>query len=71
MNRNHRRVRDISIRWVRFPYPAVVMVASLLSTNSLMAVTPAEKCEADKLKTSGKYSLCRMKAEAKACTSSK
>ncbi len=30
------------------------------------ALTAGEKCEADKLKAVGKYTFCRMKAEAKA-----
>ena len=30
------------------------------------ALTPGEKCEADKLKTAGKYDFCRLKADAKA-----
>ena len=30
------------------------------------AVSPADKCEAAKLKTAGKYGFCRLKAEAKA-----
>lgn len=34
------------------------------------AVTPGEKCEADKLKTAGKYTFCRMKADAKAIKTS-
>lgn len=38
----------------------------LLAAQSASALTPAEKCEADKLKRAGKYSFCRLKAEAKA-----
>ena len=35
-------------------------------TAPTIAVTSAQKCQADKLKRTGKYLFCRMKAEAKA-----
>lgn len=38
----------------------------LFFAASASALTPADKCEADKLKRAGKYSFCRLKAEAKA-----
>jgi hypothetical protein len=41
------------------------LVATLLA-GSAAAVEPAEKCQAAKLKETGKYGLCRLKAEAKA-----
>ena len=41
-------------------------VAVLLIAQSAAALTPAERCEAGKLKTAGKYGFCRLKAEAKA-----
>jgi hypothetical protein len=34
--------------------------------HSAFALTPADRCEADKLKRAGKYNFCRMKAESKA-----
>jgi len=34
--------------------------------GSVQAVDPADKCESDKLKETGKYGLCRLKAESKA-----
>ncbi len=43
-----------------------MLVATLLLAGGAAAVTDAEKCEAAKLKTAGKYSFCRQKAEAKA-----
>lgn len=42
-----------------------VTVGLLLAANA-WAITPGDKCEAAKLKTAGKYSFCRLKAEAKA-----
>jgi hypothetical protein len=42
-------------------------LAVLLATaTTASALTPTEKCEADKLKAAGKYGFCRLKAEAKA-----
>ena len=41
-------------------------MALLWAGTALAAPTDAEKCEAYKLKHSGKYALCRMKAESKA-----
>jgi len=38
----------------------------LLMANAAPAVSPADKCESSELKTSGKYSACRLKADAKA-----
>ena len=38
----------------------------LLLAASAGALTPADKCEAGKLKEAGKYGFCRLKAEAKA-----
>ncbi|HSP95621.1 MAG TPA: DUF1566 domain-containing protein [Candidatus Dormibacteraeota bacterium] len=43
-----------------------VVVGAMLLAGSAAAVTPAEKCEAAKIKLAGKYNLCRLKAEAKA-----
>lgn len=41
-------------------------VAMTWAATVALAITPAEKCEADKLKRAGKYSFCRLKAESKA-----
>ncbi|MGH7790289.1 MAG: hypothetical protein ACRERC_25700, partial [Candidatus Binatia bacterium] len=41
-------------------------MAGLLVAGAAFAITPTEKCKADKLKTAGKYAFCRMNAEAKA-----
>jgi len=38
----------------------------LLGAGSAAALSPADKCESSELKTSGKYSFCRLKADAKA-----
>jgi hypothetical protein len=43
-----------------------VSIAVLVWAGTAMAVDPAGKCDADKLKTAGKYGFCRLKAEAKA-----
>jgi len=40
-----------------------------LYANAAHAISAADKCEAAKLKTAGKYDLCRLKAEAKAVQS--
>lgn len=42
----------------------VTCIAS--TTATALALTPADKCEADKLKRAGLYSSCRLKSEAKA-----
>ncbi len=42
------------------------MSAAILLTGLAQGLTPADKCEADKLKRAGKYSFCRLKAESKA-----
>ncbi len=44
---------------------AVAMLAGLLAGRA-EAVTPAQKCQATKLKVTGKYAFCRLKADAKA-----
>ncbi len=44
-----------------------IMAALLaLAAGSASAITPEDKCEADKNKIAGKYAFCRQKAEAKA-----
>jgi Protein of unknown function (DUF1566) len=43
-----------------------VAVSILVWTGSAAAATSAQKCRADKLKRTGKYVLCRMKADGKA-----
>jgi hypothetical protein len=47
----------------------VLLIAGLLPAAA-RAITAGEKCEADKLKTAGKYTFCRMKADAKAIKTS-
>jgi hypothetical protein len=42
------------------------LCAVLLMANAAHAVSPANKCEAAKLKIAGKYDFCRLKAEATA-----
>lgn len=46
------------------------VVAGLLLAVALggpaAALTPAQKCQAKKLKITGKYAFCRLKADAKA-----
>jgi hypothetical protein len=49
-------------KWQRW----AVMGAVLMSSGTALAVDPAVKCEAEKLKAAGKYAFCRMHAEAKA-----
>jgi hypothetical protein len=49
-------------KWQRWAVASVV----LLSSGTALAVDPAIKCEAQKLKAAGKYAFCRMQAEAKA-----
>ena len=44
----------------------VTLAGILLFSGSAHALSPADKCEADKLKTAGKYGFCRLNAEAKA-----
>jgi hypothetical protein len=46
-----------------------LVIAGLLPAAA-GAITAGEKCEADKLKTAGKYTFCRMKADAKAIKTS-
>jgi len=41
------------------------LVGVLLLAAGAGAVTPAERCQASKLKTAGKYGFCRLKAESK------
>lgn len=50
--------------WGRGIVVATLMLVGAASTAA--AVTDAQKCQADKLKRTGKYLFCRMKAEAKA-----
>jgi hypothetical protein len=45
---------------------AVTASVVVLGITAAHAVTPAGKCEASELKTSGKYAACRLKAESKA-----
>lgn len=42
------------------------LIGTALLASAAQALTPGEKCEADKLKTAGRYTLCRLNAEAKA-----
>ena len=44
----------------------VTLAGILLFSGSAHALSPADKCEASKEKTAGKYDFCRLKAEAKA-----
>lgn len=44
----------------------LVTMAAAFAAAAAAADTPAEKCEAGKLKEAGKFLLCRLKAEAKA-----
>lgn len=44
----------------------IALGAAALASAPAAALTAAEKCEAGKLQTAGKYAFCRMKAEAKA-----
>jgi hypothetical protein len=44
----------------------LVVVSAVFAAATATADTPAEKCEAGKLKEAGKFLLCRLKAEAKA-----
>jgi hypothetical protein len=43
-----------------------IAIAMLTLSTPVLGVTPAQKCEAGKLKIAGKYDFCRLKAEAKA-----
>jgi len=43
-----------------------VLLAVVLVPAVARAISAGDKCEADKLKTAGKYAFCRLKAEAKA-----
>jgi Protein of unknown function (DUF1566) len=45
---------------------AVVALGILVCGGSARALSPADKCEASKLSTAGKYVFCRLKADAKA-----
>lgn len=45
---------------------AVLMGLAIVWPDPAAAVSPADKCEAAKLKIAGKYNFCRLKAEAKA-----
>jgi uncharacterized protein DUF1566 len=45
---------------------ACVALGALVCGGSAWAATPADKCEAAKLGTAGKYAFCRLKADAKA-----
>jgi hypothetical protein len=56
-----RRMSRISKAGASTSFSMVLLVAS-----AAHAVSPAEKCEAAKLKIAGKYELCRLKAEATA-----
>jgi hypothetical protein len=44
----------------------LVLGVLLLWATGAAALSPADKCEADKLRRAGKYSFCRLKADAKA-----
>ena len=44
----------------------ITLCTVLLTASVAHPVTPADKCEAAKLKIAGKYDLCRLLAEAKA-----
>jgi hypothetical protein len=45
---------------------ACVALGSLVCGGGAWAASPADKCEASKLSTAGKYAFCRLKADAKA-----
>jgi hypothetical protein len=44
----------------------VALVGVLLLGASAHAWSPADRCEASKLKTSGEYAACRLRAESRA-----
>ena len=44
----------------------VVLASALLLCEGASALSPADRCEAKKLKTAAKYGFCRLKAESKA-----
>jgi hypothetical protein len=44
----------------------LIVAAACVWTAAAQAITAGEKCEADKLKTAGKYAFCRMNAGSKA-----
>jgi hypothetical protein len=50
----------------RWHWGTAALLAALLGAHTAAAITDAQKCEASKLKTAGKYGFCRLKAEAKA-----
>lgn len=51
---------------MRTPSTVAAVAAVWLLAASASALSPADKCEADKLKRAGKYGFCRLKAEARA-----
>lgn len=51
---------------IKLPVLAFVLGGVLLLAGGAKAVTPAQKCEASKLKVAAKFSFCRLKAEARA-----
>lgn len=54
---------------VRKASAGLALVGVLLLGTGVHALSPANKCESSKLKTSGKYGFCRLNAEAKAAKS--
>jgi len=66
--RARRRDKKEGILMTRITRVLTILPAAplLLCGGAAEALTPLQKCEADKLKFSGKYSLCPMLAEAKA-----
>jgi hypothetical protein len=44
----------------------IAALAVVWLAQNAAALSPADRCEADKLTRAGKYNFCRMKAEAKA-----
>jgi hypothetical protein len=50
----------------RFVVEVLVCAAGVLRATQSSTLSPADKCEANKLKTAGKYGFCRLKADAKA-----
>ena len=53
-------------RWLVLRLLSSAAVIGVISTHTAQATSTADKCEATKLGTAGKYHFCRLKAQAKA-----
>ena len=51
---------------IRQTRPGLALMVLVLMAGAAHALSPADKCEASKLSTAGKYDFCRMQAAAKA-----